>query len=61
MWSRLYWRIVATTKGKAFFTPLLDLREGLYAQVLLWSDSTAVNLDVTNLSVVVEGTRASTQ
>ena len=45
------------TKGKAFFAPVLDLSNGLYAQILFWAGSTAVNLDVISVSLTVEGTK----
>lgn len=48
---------VSVTKGKAYFAPLLDLQHGLYAQILLWSGGTAVNLDVLSVSLTVEGTK----
>lgn len=48
---------VSVTKGKAYFSPPIDLQRGLYAQILFWAGSLAVNLDVLNATLVVEGTK----
>jgi hypothetical protein len=45
------------TRQKLFANPRLTCPDGLYAQVLFWAGSTAVDLDVKSATVVVEGTR----
>jgi hypothetical protein len=46
---------IKASKGKAFFAPLLDLPNGLFAQVLMWSGDPSDNLEVIALSVTVQG------
>ena len=48
---------VKATKGKAFFAPIVDLPQGLFGQVLLWTGGPADNLNVISLVVTVEGRR----
>ena len=51
--------LAMTTDANKNLVPLLNLSNGLYAQVLIWNPSRGQEIIINTASVVVEGTKLS--